>query len=484
MVDLVSVTSPNTMLEAYLSSLWNPADERAIPSPSEKDRTQSIIDELQQRLNYENSIIDNTSEIATDHQRPPQILEELQKRKLFIAPIRRVPDDVLVEILDLASRGARRQIWRFSHVCRYWRQLCHSYAWLWSHIEVDLTVDCPCVGLVSKWRERAWATNQTIDLRLGLEQFGALKGMLEGGLKYITHLRLSIRHVANAPPKFDLPPALPCLRRLALNNDAFYNPEHSLEGKVYITSLCHRFFTRRQTRRRGSGARFHLEFYNLAFSKLLRVMNCVHTVVLRKCTFAGPSQILEFLEAAKFTIKYLEYTYCWARSSEPSPYTLPLTFPLLSTLKHYASESTYQFPILPVLSCPALKALTISEDEATLCTIDQYPAIQELCLVRWDLEIALNVDCPLARDSIQLETLTISHQLPSPPSLVRYYRHMNLDIYTKSLRRIQIHLPTVYRPIEEYESELWEVANEYARRGHKIEFELVQGRDCGISFKR
>ena len=474
------------MLEAYLASLWNPADEQAIPSPSEKDRTQSIIDELQQKLDFENSIIENTSEIVVNHQRRAQILEEeLQKRKLFIAPIRRVSEDVLVEILDLALRGARRQIWKFSHVCRHWRQLCHTYAWLWSHIEVDLTVDHPRVGLVSKWRERAWATNQTIDLRLGLEQFGALKGMLEGGLKYITHLRLTILDASIATLEFDLPPALPCLRHLALSYDGDEYLVSYLEAKGYITSLCHRFFTRRQTRRRGSGARFHLEFYNLPFNRLPRVMNCVHTVVLRKCTFTGPSQILQFLEAAKFTIQCLEYTDCWLRSSDTPPYTLPLTFPLLSTLKHYASESTYQFPILSILSCPVLKVLTIGEDEATLCTVDQYPAIQELCLVRWDWEIALNVDCPLARDSMQLETLTISHQPPSPPSLVRYYRHMNLDVYAKSLRRIRIHFPAVYRPLEEYESALWEVANEYARGGGRnIDFELVQGRDCGISFKR
>ena len=272
------------MLEAYLASLWNPADERAVPSPSEKNQTQSIINELQRKLDFENSVI----ELVAEHQRHARILEEeLRKRKLFIAPIRKVPDDVLVEILDLALSGARRQIWKFSHVCRHWRQLCHSYAWLWSYIEVDLAVDRPHIGLVSKWRERAWATRQTIDLRLHLEQFGALKGMLGGGLKYITHLRLTIPKATFAPPQFELPPALPCLRHLALINGGVNYPFIYLEAKVYITSLCHRFFTRRQSRRTGSVARFHLEFHNLAFDKLPRVMNCVQTVVLRECTFTG-----------------------------------------------------------------------------------------------------------------------------------------------------------------------------------------------------
>ena len=475
------------MLEVYLSSLWNPADERTIPSPSEKDRTQSIIDELQQKLDYENSIIENNLRMIADHQRRARILEEeLQKRKRWIAPIRRVPDDVLVGILDLALRGSRRQIWRFSHVCRYWRQLCHSYARLWSHIEVDLTVDRPCIVLVSKWRERAWATNQTIDLRLGLEQFGALKGMLEGGLKYITHLKLTIPRVASVPPTFDLPPALPCLRHLALNNAGPEYPLNFFKAKVHVTSLCHRFFTRKQTRRTTSIARFHLEFYNLAFNQLPRVMNCVHTVVLRKCTFAGPSQILQFLEAAKFTIKYLEYTHIWMQSSETLPPTLPLTFPLLSTLKHYASESTYQFPILPVLSCPALKTLTIGEDEATLCPVDQYPAIQELCLVRRFFKDASPVGCPLVRDSMQLETLTIYQQstmlIQDPSPLVRHYKSANLDIYTGSLRHFRFHFPRVCGPVGLFESGLREAANDFARRGRDIEFELIREGDWGISF--
>ena len=219
------------MLEAYLASLWNPNDERAVPSPSEKDRTQSIIDELQRKLNFENSTI-------VEHRRRARLLaEELQKRKRWIAPIRGVPGDVLVGILDLALRGAPEQIWKFSQVCRYWRQLCRSYTCLWSHIAVNLIYHSP-VGFVSKWRERAWATNQTIDLRLPLEKFGVLKGTLEGGLKYTTHLRLTIPVDANAVPKFDLPPALPSLRRLALNNNACYIPEDYLEAKIYITSLC------------------------------------------------------------------------------------------------------------------------------------------------------------------------------------------------------------------------------------------------------
>ena len=477
------------MLEAYLASLWNPADERAIPSPSEKDRTQSIIDELQRKLDFENAIIESTSEMVADDRRRARIFEEeLQKRKLFIAPIRRMPDDVLVEILDLALRGARRQIWGFSHVCRYWRQLCRSYTCLWSHIEVDLTAYPSHVGLISKWRERAWATNQTIDLRLRLEQFGALKGMLRGGLKYITHLRLTIPHVASVPPTFDLPPALPCLRRLALNNDGIHFLVSHLEARVYVASLCHRFFPRRNTRRTGSVARFHLEFYDLAFIKLPRVMNCVHTVVLRECTFTGPSQVLQFLEAAKFTINHLEYIECQMLSSETLPHTRPLTLAFLLTLKHYADNTYYpQFPILSIISCPRLKALTIRQEEAILCTAAQYPAIQELCLVRGNWEVALNLDSPLVRDSRQLETLTISPfvRLPASSPLLRHDWQMNLDTYTRSLRRIRIHFPTISSvsdAVEQFESELRETANAFASRGRDIEFEWIHGGDWGIIY--
>ncbi len=457
------------MLEAYLAGLWNPADERAVPSPYEKDCTQSIIDELQRKLDFETSII-------AEHQRI--LKDELQKRKRFIAPIRRVPDDILVEILDLALLRSPRQIWRFLRVCRRWHQLFQSHAWLWSHIKVDLTGDVgrPNVGLVSKWRERAWGINQTIDLQLLPEQFGVLKGMLKGGLKYITHLRLTIPY-ARTPPKFDLPPALPCLRHLVLNNKGIPDP---FELTFLITSLCHQFFTRRQTRRTGSVARFHLEFYGLGFNKLPRAMNCVHTVVLSRCIFTGPSQILQFLEAAKFTIKHLEYTLCGIPSPGTLSNTRPLTFPSLLTLKHYARNSR-QRSLLPILFCPALKALTIGEGEAILCTVAQYPAIQELCLVKENFKDASHADSPLVRDSKLLETLTISQLYYTPwldhSSVVRRYKRMNLDMYTGSLRRIRFHFDIVRGLVEQVKFELREVANDFARRGRDIELELVREGD-------
>jgi len=469
------------MLEAHLASLWKPADERAFPSPAEKDRTYSIIDELQRELDSENSIIELTSKLLAEHQRRVRILgEEIQKRKLFIAPIRRVPDDVLVETFALALQGDRLQIWRFSHVCRQWRQLCLSHRWLWSYIEVDLAVDRPYVGLVPTWRRRAWGTKQTIVLQLYLEQFGALKGMLKGGLKYITHLRLTIPIAEIPPPKFDLPSALPCLRHLALINSEDNHPLNYFKAKAYITSLCHRLFTRRQTRQTNSVARFHLEFRNLAFDKRPRVMNCVQTMVLRGCTFTGPLQLLQSLEAARLTLKYLEYTTCWTESLEPLPHTRPLTVPLLLTLKHNSTEFTHQLPILSFLFCPALKTLTICGDEATLCTAAQFPAINELCLIEPTHKLASHAGYPLVWDCKQLETITIFNPArdvfilsTNVWYLIDQLKRVNTDVYPPSLRHIRIQYRRLRGAVEQFESGLREVADDFARRGRNIEFQLT-----------
>jgi len=471
------------MLETYLASLWKPADERAVPSPSEKDQTHSIIGELQRELDSENSIIELTSKVLVERQRRVLILEEeIQKRKLFIAPIRRVSDDVLVEILALASHtGNRLQIWGFSHVCRQWHQLCLSHRWLWSYIEVDLIVDRPCVDLVPAWRARAWETKQTVALLLRPEQFGALKGMLKGGLKYITHLRLTIPNAAIPPPKFDLPPALPCLRHLSLTNCHLNHPSYDFEAMAYITSLCHRLFTRRQTRQINSVARFHLEFRGLAFDKCPRVMNRVQRMVLRGCTFTGPSQLLQFLEAARFTLKYLEYTRCRIKSWGPLPHTRPLTFPLLLTLKHNSELATYGFPIFSILSCPALKTLTIRGDEAALCTATQFPAIKELCLIQPFDKYALHTNYPLVRDCEQLKTLTIFNPTAffltsRTPTLylISQLKCVNTDAYTPSLRLIRLHYPRSYGAVEQFESGLREVADNFAKRGRHIEFKLIR----------
>jgi len=466
------------MLEAYLTTLWKPTDERALPSPTEKDRTCSIIYELQRELDSENAVIELISNVLAKHQRRARILEEeLQKRKLYIAPIRKVPDDVLVEIINIARRGDPWEIWRFSHVCRRWRQLCHSYPWLWSHIEVDLSVDRPYVGLVQIWRTRAWATKQTIVLRLHLSQFGALREMLKGGLKYITHLRLSIPAATIAPPQFELPPALPCLRHLALINGDGHYPLNYIEAKGYITSLCHRLFTRRQTRRRASVARFHLEFHNLAFNDFHRVMNRVQTVVFSECTFTGPSQIFQFLEAATSTLKHLKYTNCWVESSELLSHIRPLTFPLLLTLTHSAATSSHQFPILSILSCPTLTTLIVNTTEVALCTVARYPALKELSVTGLFCDHGKHTYAPFVKDFRQLETLTIcitnAYFSVSSTSASHLLRYFNPDTYTPSLRRIRLHFHMIHGVVEELDFVCQAAAGAFATHGRDLEFVLV-----------
>jgi len=244
-------------------------------------------------------------------------------------------------------------------------------------IVVDLAVNRPSFDLVPAWRERAWGTKQTIVLRLHLKQFGALGEHVESRVEIYHSPETHDSQCNDSPSQLDLPPALPCLRHLALTNGGNRDLFSYLEAKAYITSLCHRLFTRRQTRRTNSVARFHLEFHYLAFDKRPRVMNCVQTLVLRECTFATPWQILQFLEAARFTFKYLEYIFCWVNSLDPLPPTRLLTFPLLLTRKHESVPMTPYLPsILPFLSCPALHTLTTHGNEAVFCTAAQFPALK------------------------------------------------------------------------------------------------------------
>ena len=104
----ICLQSPNTMLEAYLAGLWNPNDERAVPSPSEKDRTQSIIDELQRKLDFENSII-------AEHQRRARLLllrDSKQLETLIISlpntGLAMQTHDYMRETLDIYPGSLRR----------------------------------------------------------------------------------------------------------------------------------------------------------------------------------------------------------------------------------------------------------------------------------------------------------------------------------------------------------------------------------------
>ena len=52
---------------------------------------------------------------------------------------------------------------------------------------------------------------------------------------------------------------------------------------------------------------------------------------------------------------------------------------------------------------------------------------------------------------------------------------MDLDIYTWSLRHSRLHYRDAFGLVEQFESDLREVANDFARRERDIRSELIRG---------
>jgi hypothetical protein len=141
-------------------------------------------------------------------------------------------------------------------------------------------------------------------------------------------------------------------------------------------------------------------------------------------------------------------------------------------------SSTYQFPILSMLSCPALTALTVDAAEVALCTTAQFPALKELGVF---YSFGQPLNAPLARESRQLETLTIFSTrrnfsiLPyDAPHLLQQLNLANPDSYTSSLRRFRLQFSRVFGAVRPFESVFQTATAAFAERGQNVQFELIQ----------
>ncbi|KAF7972527.1 hypothetical protein HWV62_17822 [Athelia sp. TMB] len=142
--------------EGAMSSLYPQADASLLPSPTvagpvDMRISQHAIVSLKSQLGEMDSL-------AVSLQRIQEELAKLQGRcsserlkaeqallnhQSIVAPIRRVPDDVLVEIfltcMGINSRRFQPQPITLASVCRRWRTLAHSTARLWSTVIALLT---------------------------------------------------------------------------------------------------------------------------------------------------------------------------------------------------------------------------------------------------------------------------------------------------------------------------------------------------------
>jgi hypothetical protein len=110
--------------------LWSPANKNALPSLEEVKHARDAIFTLEGALRDAFELIESTK------LRIVKMTRELEERKGWIAPIRKVPTEVLVDILLRASEMNDLAPVRFTAVSRLWRNIILATPKAWSFINL------------------------------------------------------------------------------------------------------------------------------------------------------------------------------------------------------------------------------------------------------------------------------------------------------------------------------------------------------------
>jgi hypothetical protein len=110
------------------TSMWSPPDKNALPSPEEIKHATEAIETLEEALRDAFELLKSTK------QRIATMTKDLEERKGWIAPIRKVPTEVLADILLFASEMDDMAPVNFTAVSRLWRNIILATPKAWSFI--------------------------------------------------------------------------------------------------------------------------------------------------------------------------------------------------------------------------------------------------------------------------------------------------------------------------------------------------------------
>jgi hypothetical protein len=128
-------TDPEPESNTAAPVLWSPEDKNALPSPEDMKHAKEVIVTLQRRIK------DGFALVRRTRLRLAEMKKELAERKGWIAPIRKVPTEVLIDILLRTSEMDDLAPVRFTAVSRLWRSIILATPKAWSFIDLSRNYD-------------------------------------------------------------------------------------------------------------------------------------------------------------------------------------------------------------------------------------------------------------------------------------------------------------------------------------------------------
>lgn len=195
------------------------SSEKALDDISEKIRNAE--DEL-------TKVIEETRQTISNYTaKQAAIQQEVALIRAFIAPIRRLPNDLLREIFLICFEHNASSAWTLAAVCTGWRRLALSVHSLWSRIRLELTQnDSP--DIIRLWLERS-GLSCPLDIEITLQV-----SHMSGGNSVTSRPRRGARTCLSYPPVSS--PPLPSGNNPPLNSHGLMLPSFGFLSPPYSHS--------------------------------------------------------------------------------------------------------------------------------------------------------------------------------------------------------------------------------------------------------
>jgi hypothetical protein len=353
----------------FQTGLWEPDDPTSLPSGTERLLAEQVLTSLSTELAVRLLRIRETEQLLEEQKAEAATLErEIAHRRFYLAPIRRLPPDVLGDVVVLLSEEDRswRDVWRFSWVCRVWRSATMARPSAWSRITIGIPRCRNPVELAKAASRyaRGCDIDLYIDSRLNKLDAPALLSILNCRPKRVTSLYLTLRDIL-ADSLEGLRP-YPNLRRISLST------RYAIQTKI-LDSLVPR---RHRGRASAKTFELHLDRTHFISGAYPRVLAKLRVLSLAGCLLPALEEFTTALSGSSMTLQSLSMCHCdWTSTLPP---TRIIDFPALRKLRWIPTRPRSGSHILEYIRMQHLTCYTGTLSAWLLAGISSTPNIGTL----------------------------------------------------------------------------------------------------------
>jgi hypothetical protein len=145
---------------------WFPEDANSLPTHFERTLATEAIDMLEKEVEQTLAAADQLEqELQETRAKTEQIRHEIFKRVIWLAPIRRIPADVLSLLFIQACQDDWKAPLVLGAVCRRWRNVLIDTPRAWASIQITPSCRLPHHELLDLWLSRCGALKIDVSLR-------------------------------------------------------------------------------------------------------------------------------------------------------------------------------------------------------------------------------------------------------------------------------------------------------------------------------